>query len=303
MKIDRLVSILLIILDKKKVTADELSKTFEVSIRTIHRDIDVLCTAGVPIYGEVGKNGGYHITENYKLDKSYISQKEVNVLVEILSGFKDTLFKDSIVDLLNKLSMLNEHNVLKRKLQIDTKPWGNNKRKNKILEDIYYATDHNLTLLYNYHDLYNKKTERQVQPYTIIMKGNSWYLYGYCMLRNDYRLFNINRIFDLQTGGTFTVREDVKPVEEIQIDRPRKTTPIKIKFSPSMRGRIPDFLDPKKEIIDEDGNTIYDIAFPVDEWLYSVILAFGHEAEVLKPDFIREEIHKRVEKILKIYKS
>lgn len=301
LKIDRLVSVLLIIIEKKKVTAEELSQTFNVSIRTIQRDIDNLCNAGVPIYGEVGKNGGYHITENYRLDKNYISQKEIDTLVEILGVFKETLFKDSIRDLLNKFSALNENNTSDRKLIIDTKTWGNSKRQNAKLDNIYFATENNRTLVFSYYDLNNNKTERRVEPYTIIMKGYSWYLYAYCILRNDYRLFNIKRIYAIKIEDTFNVRNDFKPIDISEIEKPRTSTNIKIKFSASMLDRIPDFFDPINEIIDKDENTIINCTFPIDEWLYSVLLSFGNNIEILEPDFLREEIINRLKETIKNY--
>lgn len=300
MKIDRLISILLIIIEKKKVTAEELSKTFEVSVRTIQRDIDNLCNAGVPIYGEVGKNGGYHITENYKLDKNYISQKEINILLDMLNGFKDTLFKGSVRDLLNKFSIFHDDNDTNRKLLIDTNPWGNSKRQNKKLDEIYKATEGTRILLFEYTDLHKNISSRNVEPYTVIMKGNSWYLYAYCLLRNDYRLFNINRISNLELKEMFSERIDFKPIDGFQIDKPRTSTEFNLKTKSLFQ--LPEYLNTIDESLDKEGNRIIKCSAPFDEWLYSTLFCLSSDFEVIEPDFLRDQIVKKIKESLEIYK-
>lgn len=299
MKINRLVSVLLIIIQKKKVTAKELSNTFGVSIRTIQRDIDNLCNAGIPIYSEVGKNGGYHITENYKLDKNYISQKEINTLVGILNGFKDTLFKGSVRDLLNKFSIFSDNGTKNKKLLIDTKPWGNPERQNKKLDEIYKATEISRLLIFDYTDLHKNMTKRKIEPYTIIMKGNSWYIYAYCHLRNDYRLFNTNRMLNIELEETFTERTNLKPIEDFKIDRPRPSTEITMKIINSFQ--IPEYLNYIDEILDVEGNRIIKCSLPIDEWLYSVFLSLSNDIEIMEPNFVRAEVTKRIKKSIEIY--
>lgn len=301
MKIDRLISILLTIIEKKKVTAEELSNTFEVSVRTIQRDIDDLCNAGVPIYGEVGKNGGYHITENYKLDKNYITKKEITTLVDILSGFKDTLFKGSVRDLLSKFSIFNDSIKSNRKFVIDTTPWGINvKRQNQKLEEIQKATEQTRYLLFDYTDLNKNMTRRKIEPYTIIMKGNSWYLYGYCTFRNDYRLFNINRIVNLKIENIFTERENIKPIGAFNIDQPR--TPIEIILQTKTSFTVPEYLNPIEEKILKENKRQIKCSVPLDEWLYSILMSLSNEFEIIEPLYVREEIINRIKESLKIYK-
>ncbi|MDC7221109.1 MAG: YafY family protein [Spirochaetales bacterium] len=300
MKIDRLISILLIIIDKKKVTSEELARTFEVSVRTIQRDIDSLCSAGVPIYGEVGKNGGYHITENYKLDKNYISPKEVSTLVDILNGFKDTLYKDSIRDIMNKFSLFNEDSLPRaRKVFIDTKPWGQGERQNSNLDKIYRAVEENLHLEFDYTDINKNITRRKVEPYTIIMKGNSWYLYAYSTLRSDYRLFNISRILNIELGETFEPRSDIQPIEDIQIEKQRKTTDMLLRTKSPYP--VPGYLNPLEEKTDGEGYRVIKCSNPLDEWLYSALISLSTDFEVIEPPFIREEIVKRLKKCMNNY--
>lgn len=288
-----------VIIDKKKVTADELSKAFDVSIRTIQRDIDTLCSSGIPIYGEVGKYGGYHITENYKLDKNYISQNEINTLLEILNSFKNTLFKDSVRDLLNKFSILNTTKPANNKLLIDSSPWGNTIRRNKKLDNIYKAVEENRYISFEYTDLNKKHTNRIVEPYTIIMKGISWYLYAYCTSRNDYRLFNINRINNLYVNDSFPERLDFKPFNNSIIDSPKQSAEIIIKTK--LTSCVPDYLNPLEEKIYDKNFKIIKCVLPIDEWLYTVLLGMSNDYEILKPDDLRVEITDRIKKSLKNY--
>jgi len=287
-------------IDKKKVTADELAKTFEVSVRTIQRDIDILCNSGIPIYGEVGKYGGYHITENYKLDKNYISPSEINTLLEILNSFKNTLFKDSVRDLLSKFSNLSNSSIKNNKLLIDSTPWGNTKIRSKKLDTIYEAVEQNRLISFEYTDQYKNNTKRTIEPYTIIMKGNSWYLYAYCTIRNDYRLFNINRVNNIIIKEQFPERIDFEPFENSNIDSATISTEIILKTKNS--SYLPDYLNPLEEEIYDNNYKIIKCSMPIDEWLYTVLLGMSNDFEILEPEYLKEEIISRIKKSLENYK-
>ncbi|MDA3810475.1 MAG: YafY family protein [Spirochaetaceae bacterium] len=197
MKVERLISILMLLLNKRKLTAKELAEYFEVSVRTIQRDMDTLCSAGIPIYGDVGKYGGYQLTENYKLDRSFLTVNEMDTLVTMLKGFSDTLFNDSIKTILEKMGGLNKTSTNLGNFQIDMTPWGADKGFLETLNHINKAIEEKRFVSFEYYDLYNNKTLRKVEPYITILKSGSWYIYGYCLLREEYRLFKISRIFEL----------------------------------------------------------------------------------------------------------
>ena len=152
MKVERLISILMLLLNRKKLTARELAEYFEVSVRTIQRDIDSLCEAGIPVYGDVGQSGGYQLTDNYKLDRSFLTAQEMNTLVTMLNGFSDTMFGDSIRSVLEKIGGINSGRGL-RTLQIDLTPWGSGSSFNDMLELISKAIEQCRLIRIEYYDL------------------------------------------------------------------------------------------------------------------------------------------------------
>lgn len=294
----------MLLLHRRKVTARELADYFEVSVRTIQRDMDTLCGAGIPIYGDVGKQGGYQLTENYRLDRSFLTRKEMDTLVPMLRGFSDTLFDDSLRTILEKVAGIKGEPSSFSHLRIDMTPWGAERDFHEVLNLIDNALKNHFLLTFEYFDLYNRKTERTAEPYTIILKGGSWYLYAYCLLREEYRLFKISRIFELRCDHQrFIPRsgsEDLSILEKI--DRDRQAERIVIRFNKDARGRIPDFFDPRLAVEDDEGSLTFDLAFPVDEWLVNVFLGLSDCAEILEPLSLREEICKRIKKMKTLYK-
>ncbi len=294
----------MLLLNKKKLTAKELSEYFEVSVRTIQRDIDSLCSAGIPIYGDVGKYGGYQLTENYKMDRTFLSEKEMDSLVIMLKGFSDTLFSDSIRTILEKMNGFDKKGSIQSNMHIDLTPWGSSSEFQAALNLINQSIEEKNIISFDYYDLYNNQTIRKVEPYITVLKGGSWYLYAYCLLRENYRLFKICRIFDLNTTcDKFVERDDIKDFSAVnKVGYSRKEEQIKFRFSPEAKGRIPDFFDPREAVKCGDGSILYNISFPIDEWLISIILGLGEYVEILEPEFLREEIKNRIKKSILLYK-
>ncbi|MBI9100522.1 MAG: HTH domain-containing protein [Spirochaetaceae bacterium] len=204
MKVERLISILMLLLNKRKLTAKELAKYFEVSVRTIQRDMDTLSAAGIPLYGDVGMHGGYQLTENYKLERSFLTAKEMDTLIVMLRGFSDTLFTDSIRTILEKMGGINKNSPSLGNLHIDMTPWGADRDFQENLNRINSAIEESCLISFEYYDLYNSKTIRTVEPYTIMLKSNSWYLYG-CVKNTAFLRFtgylnSVSRKRDLSPG-------------------------------------------------------------------------------------------------------
>ena len=156
---------------------------------------------------------------------------------------------------------------------------------------------------FEYFDLFNNKTERKVEPYRTIFKGASWYLFAFCHLRNDYRLFRIGRLFNPEIlDQHFNDREDlIEPQVLFDLDSARKGELVKIRFSREARGRIPDFFDPREACEQKDGSILYELQMPVDEWLITIFLGFGPDAEILSPESLRNEIKERIKKADNLY--
>lgn len=267
MKDNRLFRILYYILEKGKVTASELADKFEVSVRTIYRDIDSISSAGIPIYALQGKGGGIEIAEDFVLSKSLLSENEKQQILSALQGLDNTAIQHEN-ELLTKLSAL-----FKMKntswIEVDFNNWQNNKMYEKTFNDIKSAILSKNIVSFTYFSSNEKETSRRVKPVRLLFKGQDWYLYALCLLRNDFRYFKLSRIKNLEThtekfDDNF---EDVVLKKEMPYEN---TVHIKVKFDRKAAFRVYDELN--GEITEDDeGNLYAEIEIPNDYNLFNYI--------------------------------
>ena len=293
MKDNRLFRILYFILEKGKVTASELADKFEVSVRTIYRDIDSISSAGIPIYALQGKGGGIEIAEDFVLSKSLLSENEKQQIMSALQGLDNTRVQHEN-ELLTKLSAL-----FKMKntswIEVDFNNWQNSKLYEQTFNDIKSAILSKNIISFTYFSSNEKETSRRVKPVRLLFKGQDWYLYALCLLRNDFRYFKLSRIKNLEThtekfDDNF---EDLVLKKEMPYEN---TVHIKVKFDRKAAFRVYDELN--GEIIeDSDGNLYAEIEIPNDYNLFNYIFSFGDGAEVLEPKEIRMQIKEMINKM------
>ena len=297
MKDNRLFRILYYILEKGKVTASELADKFEVSVRTIYRDIDSISSAGIPIYALQGKGGGIEIAEDFVLSKSLLSENEKQQIMSALQGLDNTTIQREN-ELLTKLSAL-----FKMKntswIEVDFNNWQNNKMYEKTFEDIKSAILSKNIISFTYFSSNEKETDRSVKPVRLLFKSQDWYLYALCLLRNDFRYFKLSRIknLEIQTEKFDDNFEDVILKKETPYEN---TVNIKVKFDRKVAFRVYDELN--GEITeDNDGNLHTEIEIPNNHNLNNYIFSFGDGAEVLEPKEIRSQIKEMINKIAEKY--
>ena len=297
MKDNRLFRILYYILEKGKVTANELADKFEVSVRTIYRDIDSISSAGIPIYALQGKGGGIEIAEDFVLSKSLLSENEKQQIMSALQGLDNTTIQREN-ELLTKLSAL-----FKMKntswIEVDFNNWQNNKLYEQTFNDIKSAILSKNIISFTYFSSNEKETDRSVKPVRLLFKSQDWYLYALCLLRNDFRYFKLSRIKNLEihTEKFDDNFEDVILKKETPHEN---TVNIKVKFDRKVAFRVYDELN--GEITeDNDGNLYTEIEIPNDYNLYNYIFSFGDEAEVLEPEEVRMQIKKMINKMAEKY--
>lgn len=295
MKIDRLVSILMMLINKDKVTANELADKFEVSIRTIQRDMDHLNMAGVPIYAEVGKNGGYQLMEEYKLNKNFLNTQEAKVFASLVDNIYKTIPEADVGSICNKFKTLLPEEKDEQKLVIRLNPQLNQKRIREKLEILTKARDMKNMVRMNYIDAKFDKSERLIEPYTLVMMGTIWYVYGYCRLREDFRMFKLNRITEYQVlEEQFEPRvlpEDIP--WEINFNTPRPCTPLVLDLDLCMVGRVTQYFDHENCQLLDDRIRVT-VNYPVDEWLYSYLAGLIPHVKIVEPAFVREEFIRRI---------
>ena len=293
MKDNRLFRILYYILEKGKVTASELADKFEVSVRTIYRDIDSISSAGIPIYALQGKGGGIEIAEDFVLSKSLLSENEKQQIMSALQGLDNTTIQREN-ELLTKLSAL-----FKMKntswIEVDFNNWQNNKMYEKTFDDIKSAILSKNIISFTYFSSNEKETSRRVKPVKLLFKSQDWYLYAFCLLRNDFRYFKLSRIKNLEI---YTEKFDDNFEDAIlKKEMPHENTVhIKVKFDRKVAFRVYDEIN--GEIIEDDeGNLYAEIEIPNDYNLFNYIFSFGDGAEVLEPKEIRMQIKEIINKM------
>ena len=297
MKDNRLFRILYYILENGKVTANELADKFEVSARTIYRDIDSISSAGIPIYALQGKGGGIKIAEDFILSKLLLSENEKQQIMSALQGLDNTT-KQHENELLTKLSAL-----FKMKntnwIEVDFNNWQNNKMYERTFNGIKSAILSKNIVSFTYFSGNEEETNRIVKPVRLLFKSQDWYLYAFCLLRNDFRYFKLSRIKNLEvhTEKFDDNFEDAILKKEMPHEN---TVHIKVKFDRKVAFRVYDEIN--GEIIEDDeGNLYAEIEIPNDYNLFNYIFSFGDGAEVLEPKEIRMQIKEMINKMAEKY--
>lgn len=300
MQESRLFKIVYYLLDKGKSTAPELAEKFEVSIRTIYRDLDAISAAGIPIYAMQGKGGGISLLQDYILDKSLLSDQEKEKILMALQGIIAT--EDTKADeLLSKLGGIFQTKIPDW-IEVDFSDWIKNTPNQDVFNIIKGAIFTKNTIVLSYFGSNGNFSKRTVEPIKLVFKSKDWYLYGFCLVKNDFRFFKLTRIKGLEVlTETFTREISHIPKIETTIKNER-TISVKLKFAPQVAFRIYDeFTDNVTE--DNQGNLYVCIDLPDTETMYSYLFSFGNNVEVIEPDYVRERMKNRLLLMLKKYET
>ena len=204
MRIDRMLSITIMLLNRDRISARELAEKFEVSVRTIYRDIEAINIAGIPVVAHSGTNGGFSIMENYKIDRQYLTLNDMISIITSLNsvGFiLDDINADSAMEKIRNLvprEKESEINLKAEQIVIDILPWGYPVKYKRMLKEIQRAIKSNYLTNIFYTNSRRESVSRLIEPMTLILKGYIWYLFAFCRLKNDYRIFRLSRIFDMK---------------------------------------------------------------------------------------------------------
>ena len=192
MQISRLFEIVHLLMNKKRVTANELANHFEVSRRTILRDIDTLTTAGIPIYTTQGKGGGIFIHDNFMLNKALVSEDEQKQILFSLESMSATEFIDTAQVLTRLRSFFASSS--KEWVEVDFSRWGHSEKDNVKFEMLKHAIVNELAVSFDYLSPYGESKGREVYPLKLSFKSKAWYLKSFCLLEKDYIIFKFTRI-------------------------------------------------------------------------------------------------------------
>ena len=297
MKDNRLFRILYYILEKEKVTANELADKFEVSVRTIYRDIDSISSVGVPIFTTQGKGGGIKIDNEYILNKSLFDANEKEQIIAALQGLEKTnkVYKSELITKLSALFKIKNSNWI----EIDFTSWGSNNTYQDLFNTLKTTIINKNIIFFSYNSSKGEKIDRKVKPIRLLFKEQDWYLYGFCLLRNDFRYFKLSRMKDLEVLATNYEDnfENIVLKREIKYEN---TVNIKLKFNKSVAFRVYDEFNGAIEE-DEKGNLYVEMKIPNNYKLYNYIFSFGSNVEILEPKEIRNQFKNIIDELAKKY--
>jgi len=293
MQINRLLEIVYVLLRQKSVTARELAERFEVSQRTIYRDIDALSMAGIPVYTEKGKGGGISLLPNFVLNKSILSEQEQ---VEILSALQSlsSVTTEETAQVMQKMATIFDKN-LSSWLEVDFSGWGTEDAG--FFDRFKYAIFERRIAEFDYYNAYGEKSKRRIEPVQLWFKTKAWYIKGFCLTKQDMRVFKLLRVKNLVvTDEHFAERDllDMPPEPEDY-----NFQEITLRIEPEMAFKVYD--DFNEDMIEKqpDGGYIVTAEWSQDNWLYSLVLSYGEHIEVVEPAHIREIIREKAQKIAK----
>ena len=296
MKINRLFEIVYLLLEKRAMTAKELAEHFEISTRTVYRDIDILSSSGIPIYFQSGKSGGIKLMDNYIINKSLFSKKEQNEILYALQSLKAANYSGNDKTL-SKLSAIFNKKV-DSWIKIDFSRYGCD--DSTLFENIKEAILTRQTIKFTYYNTKGENSDRTVDPLNLWFKEKAWYLFAYCHEKNDIRQFKITRIKNL----TLTDKYFEKTIEDFKINNsknPIKYVKITVEIDKSQAYRVYDEFSEKNINKLENGNFEVIMENPENEWIYGYLLSFGEYLKVKKPERIKMILLEKIKQMRKNY--
>lgn len=297
MKIDRLIGILSILLQKEMTTAPELAEHFEVSRRTINRDIEALCKAGIPIQTSQGIGGGISIMSGYRMDRTILTSRDMQMILAGLRSLDSVSGSRYYGQLMEKIQTGSSQFVNGRdSILIDLSSWHHETLSPKIgfIQD---AIELKKRVSFDYYSP-GGQSKREIEPYYLIFKWSSWYVYGFCLVKKAFRLFKLNRMDSIVYGEDFERRVEI-PLPELSNDKifPAKES-FKAVFDPSMKWQLVEEYGVDSFEEQADGTLLFEHEYADDDGLISWILSCRDKVTVLEPERIREKLYQITSEIV-----
>ena len=292
----RLFRILYYLLDKGRATAPELAEKFEVSVRTIYRDVDAMSSAGIPIYVTTGRNGGIQFLDDYVLDKSFFSDSEQ---LEILSGLQSlsAVQYPEVDTILKKIGAVFQTRLTDW-IDVDFSRWGSvAENENRLFRLLKQAIFENREITFDYYNSSRDSGKRNVYPYKLVYKDKAWYLYAFCLLRNENRLFRLSRIKNLfLTEVHFERKTDIHQFHSVfpMPEEIGELIDLELEFTLDVGYRLFDTLDDAAITEHENGYTVK-LTLPENNWLYDFLMSFGDRVPIIQPESVRQSLKEKHE--------
>lgn len=307
MKYQVLIDILFLLLSRDKVSAKYIAEKFDISLRTVYRYIDEL-SIPVPIYNIRGRNGGFSISDTFKLPASFLTDEEKEFLLGCLKGMDKEINSETLKRVIDKISVITKNKndsepINFGNLIIDGGPWGNADTYKETLTLIEKCIERCLVLTISYRDGKGSSTERNIEPHTILLKQGLWYCYAYCNLRKCFRLFKIGRISSARVTEKVFKRREIKDIDKVLNEwySNLKTIDVELDVDDSIKPDVEEWLGVDKVYSMPSGVTRASARLPLNKDLTAKILSFGNKIKVIAPQELKNEIIDTANAISKLY--
>lgn len=300
MKVERLLGITMILLSRRRVNAQTLADKYEVSLRTIYRDLETINAAGIPIVSYAGTDGGYEIMEKYRIERQIVTLEDLKSILVALKGVQASLDDREMDDLLTKIKALvakSEQDQMEEEgetLVFDTNLWHGGGIKDKsVLVLLRQASKHRSVVSFLYTNTEGTAEQREVEPIGLAWKGYAWYLYAYCRTRQDYRTFRVSRLSGLKVHLEQFPSRGVR-MEELDARWGNEETgpavSLLLRFKPRLRVRVEEAFGVENVETEADGSLLVRASYPDNHWMYGMLLSYGPDLRVLEPAYVAERI-------------
>ncbi|MCG8617450.1 MAG: YafY family transcriptional regulator [Desulfobacterales bacterium] len=316
MKIDRLLAITILLLNRRRMTAKDLADHFEVSVRTIYRDVETLNRSGIPVITYQGHGGGLCIPDHYKLSRQLLTFSDMVSILTTLKGVNRTLKNQDIDRAIEKITSLipdEKEALFKQRADsflVDLEPWGASGRGRDIMATVHEGVTRSNLITFAYTKPGSAPEERIVEPYTLAFKGWSWYLLAFCRTRSDFRIFKLRRMRDIRLLPEHFVRKEISPADHFgtSYDRSEKLS-FTLLINEKIHGQMSEYV-PSENMVPDPGDGDSDgrrwrvtMSLPENEWLYGFLLSLGPDARVVSPARLRQILAKKIHQMKKNYSN
>lgn len=304
MKVDRILEIIIYLINHDNVPASYLAERFHVSVRTIQRDMISISSIGIPVYAEGGKYGGYSILPTYKIRNSGIRNDEQQMIIKALESLATSYTSDTLKALIEKYNAIIEKEGGQKVFWDFGVTRENNyvQGVNKLLEQAIAERRH---ITFDYRNASGKKSKRFVEPLAIHYKWYAWYLFAYSPEMKQYRTFKIARMQNLHVSDTLSVIEH-RDIESLMKDSEQAyyqtCIHIEVQFNNEDLNLMSEYFpDCPAEKLTETTSRIF-VDVPAEERLWkALLLSFGDKVKIAGPEEYQKELISTAKKFLSNY--
>lgn len=303
MQIERLIQMIFYIVSREHVTAKELANYFNVSSRTIYRDINTLTIAGIPILTTKGTGGGISLLDGYTINKSLFSLEEQQHIYQGLQILQASNYPNAELAL-SKIGAIFRNIQESEWLEVDFTYWGSEEKQKISISELQYAIINKHVISFDYFNSELQHSQRTTEPLRLMFKSHAWYIVGYCRDKQELRIFRLSRMRRILVMADTFERELPSDYSLTSECREERDIPVfKLKFAPEIAGRLFDEFQEEQVSACEDGGFMVTTQYELSNWTFNRLLSYGKYVEIIEPEAARAMLRERALEIAELYKT